>query len=376
MTELVNLAVALDERYDERARAQAIARVEAAGCAVNECDGAEDRVLSWIDLVFGGAWSGEAFVGTNVVATRGGAPVAFATYAPRTLRYRWLRAMAVRPGVGVFGPFGVAPEERRSVLGPSVLTLALCGLRRHGYATALIGGVGDERLIAYYARHSGARVVERYDRLRWSAHRYRTVVMATGEGSTFQSLAAAAANGTIPLDVAAVVCNVAGAGVLERARASNVPAVVLPWERGRESRASYDARLCDAVAELEPDLVLLLGWMHLLDTRFIRTFRELLNLHPAFLPLDPERDDVGMPDGSTIPAFRGPRAVKDAFQAKSAWIGSTVHRVSASADRGPVVIRVPLKVSANEDEADAYGRLRPIERAMVPRAVMLWVYER
>ncbi len=376
MTELVNLAVALDERYDERARAHAIARIESAGCVVEEREGAGDRVLAWIDLVFVGAWSGEAFVGTNVVATREGTPVAFATYAPRALRYRWLRAMAVEPGVGVFGPFGVAPEERGSDLGPSLLTLALCGLRRRGCATALIGGVGDEKLIAYYAHHTGARIAERYDRQRWLAQRFRTVVMASGEGANFESVARAAASGKIPLEIAAVVCNVAGAGVLERARTMDVPGLALSWKRECESRALYDARVCDAVAAFEPELVLLLGWMHLLDARFVATFDDLLNLHPAFLPLDPERDEIGMPDASTITAFRGPHAVTDAFRAKSAWIGSTVHRVTASVDRGPVVIRVPLAVLPNEGEDAAYERLRAVEHAIVPRAVMLWVYER
>ena len=59
--------------------------------------------------------------------------------------------------------------------------------------------------------------------------------------------------------------------------------------------------------------MLLLGWMHLLSDSFVRAFPQMLNLHPAFLPLDPRRDDVVMPDGTQMPAFRGPRAVRDAL---------------------------------------------------------------
>jgi len=50
----------------------------------------------------------------------------------------------------------------------------------------------------------------------------------------------------------------------------------------------------------------------MLDARFVERFSEVLNVHPAFLPLDPRHDDVGMPDGSRIPAFRGARRARTA----------------------------------------------------------------
>ena len=65
---------------------------------------------------------------------------------------------------------------------------------------------------------------------------------------------------------------------------------------------------------MRPDLVLLLGWMHLLSDGFVATFPELINLHPAFLPLDPQRDDVVFPDGAQTAAFRGAYAVRDALR--------------------------------------------------------------
>ncbi len=84
--------------------------------------------------------------------------------------------------------------------------------------------------------------------------------------------------------------------------------------------------------------------MHLLDAPSSRAFPQMLNLHPAFLPLDPRRDAVVMPDGKPIPAFRGPHAVRDALAASSPWVGATLHRVTTATDRGPVLARKPLRV--------------------------------
>jgi phosphoribosylglycinamide formyltransferase-1 len=371
---LVNLAADL-EAFDERARAEAAARIESAGFTLEERGGADDRTLAWIDLTFGGTWSSEAFCGVNAIVRRGGEPVAFATYEARGLRFSWLRGVGAQPGVGIFGPIGVASELRGAGLGSALLTIALCGLRRRGYATALIPAVGDEGLIRYYTANAGARIVERFEPAAFD-RRHRTVVLASGRGSNFVAVADAVREDRLPLELVGVVTNAARAGVVERARAAGVRDVLLEWNRDEEPRERYDERLRDAVSNLEPDLLLLLGWMHVLDARFVKAFPEMLNLHPAFLPLDAAHDVVGMPDGSSIPAFRGAHAVRDAIAAGSRWIGASVHRVTAETDRGPVLARVPLRLDVGEEEAQAYGRLRPIEHALVPRVILRWAYER
>jgi phosphoribosylglycinamide formyltransferase 1 len=122
--------------------------------------------------------------------------------------------------------------------------------------------------------------------------------------------------------------------------------------------------------------VLLLGWMHLLSGSFVRAFPQMLNLHPAFLPLEPERDDVVMPDGTKTAAFRGPHAVRDALAASSEWVGATLHRVTDATDRGPVLARKPLRVGPGEGEAHLMERVHEIERGVVRAGITRWLYER
>ncbi len=338
---------------------------------------ADELTLSWIDDTFGGSWSSEAYAGLNLVARRGVEPVGFATIEPRGLTYAWLQGLAREPGVGVFGPFGVAPEQRTTGLSMSLLRRALHALRERGYARALIAAVGDERLIRYYADAVGARLAERFEQAALYRPQRRALVMASGNGSNFQAVLDASRNGALPIEVAALLTNNPRAYALERARNAAMSSIqVAAWNSTEENRSAYDARLLEAAKSVQADLVLLLGWMHLLSDSFVHAFPQMLNLHPAFLPLDPLRDDVVMPDGTRMRAYRGPHAVKDALAASSGWVGATIHRVTGATDRGPVLARRPLRVESGENETHLMERVHELERAVVRAGITRWLYER
>ncbi len=349
---------------------------ELAGIEVASAGPADDRTLAWIDECFGGAWSSEAHAGINVVASRAGAPVGFATVDPKGLTYAWLDGIARERDAGIFGPFGVAPGERKTELGRVLLLRALDVLRERGYARAVIPAVGDERLVRYYKETAGARVAEEFDRVTLMRPKRRVLIMASGNGSNFQAVVDAVRRGDLPLEIAGLLVNDDRAFAIERAKKAGIAVRSVAWNRSTDKRSAYDERLLEAARADGPDLVLLLGWMHLLSDGFVATFPELINLHPAFLPLDPQRDDVVFPDGVRTAAFRGAYAVRDALQASAPWVGATVHRVTNSTDRGPVLARKPLRVEPAEEEAALMDRVHAIEREVVRAGLMRWLYER
>jgi len=362
---LRNLVVDLNQQFD----GEPPGRVE--------IDAVDERALAWIDDVFGGSWSSEAFAGTTLVARRDGAPVGFVTFDAAGLRFAWLEGVAREPGVGIFGPFGVAPEARGAGIGRALFARALSGLRERGYRRAIIPAVGEERLERHYAERAGARVAERFELPSLYRGDRRVLVMASGNGSNFQAVFDASRAGTLPVEIVALLVGDPQAYAIERARAVRMDAVeIVAWDRRNESRAAYDQRLLQAARAARPDLVMLLGWMHLLAPEFVGAFPEIVNLHPAFLPLDPTRDEVVMPDGATIPAFRGAHAVRDALAASSEWVGATLHRVTAATDRGAVVARRPLRVEPGEDEAHLTERVHAVERGVVAAGITRWLYER
>jgi len=127
-----------------------------------------------------------------------------------------------------------------------------------------------------------------------------------------------------------------------------------------------------AVAAHAPDLVLLLGWMHLLPAAFLACFPQTINVHPAFLPFDPADEAVVMPDGSAIPAFRGARSPEATIAAGVAWAGVSVHRVTPAADRGGILVRTPAKLAPGTSLDGLRAQLRPLEHAAVAKAIRRW----
>jgi folate-dependent phosphoribosylglycinamide formyltransferase PurN/GNAT superfamily N-acetyltransferase len=371
----VNLLARLDDpRFLQRTVHLALEGWDRKGVYIERFHHTPEDILAWIDAEFGGTWSSEAHAGSVWLARDAEGPAGFAAFDPRGLRFSWLRAWRDRPEVGVFGPFGVAERARGTGVGHTLLHAALFALRERGYLEALIPSVSGDRLIAYYERETGAQVVESLDLVQ-SSRRWRVTVMASGNGTNFQSVVDAVQACALPIEVAALVCNHADALVLERAARAGVPAHIVAWDRKATSRAEYDDALLRTVAETSPDLLLLLGWMHVLRPSFVERFPDALNIHPAFLPIDPERDTVTMPDGTVIPAIRGARAVDEMFAAGIEWGGASVHRLGLRVDRGEVMARAPLRRAPNEPQGAYLERLHALEHRVLSTAIRRWTYE-
>jgi phosphoribosylglycinamide formyltransferase-1 len=365
--EFVNLLVDLDERFSEHATQNAFARVRERGYNMIDAPTVGERYLSWIDLVFNGSWSSEVATGSATIMTHDGddAPVGFAAYGAHGLRFYWLREWQNRPDVGFFGPVGIMQAHQRERLQPELISIALGKMRELGYRHALIGAV-TEPLYDLFERATGGKVVGRVSMDR-DLRSLRTTVMASGNGTNFQAVVDALPEG-LGIDVEALVVNRSDAFAIERAKKAEIPVHVHMWDRKATSRERYDAELIEVIERTKPELILMLGWMHLVSPDFFTRLPQALNIHPAFLPHDVSAEEITMPDGAVIPAFRGAHAIRDALQAKSPWYGATAHYVTHDVDRGAVLMRAPLPL-VEEDEATALAALHPFEHKILLGAI-------
>jgi phosphoribosylglycinamide formyltransferase 1 len=180
----------------------------------------------------------------------------------------------------------------------------------------------------------------------------RVGVLASGEGTNLQALLDSVHGREI--EVVAVAGDQSSARALERAHAAGVPArVFLRSEFG--TRAARDAAMGNWLVARGVELVVLAGYMAILDAGFVARFPDrILNVHPSLLP-----------------AFPGVRAIEQAVEHGVKVFGVTVHFVDEGVDTGPIVLQRAVELPDARDPAAVRAALRPIEHELLPRAVGL-----
>ena len=180
----------------------------------------------------------------------------------------------------------------------------------------------------------------------------RVVVLVSGRGSNLKALAARADEGTLPIEIVAVVSDRTGAGALDWARDRGISAVVLRYADYAD-RVSYGRALGDLVEEFRPDLVVLAGFMRILSDEFVARFMgRTLNIHPSLLPKYP-----------------GLHTHRRALEAGDAEHGASVHFVTPELDGGPVVIQARVPVLPGDDETRLAARVLRAEHLIYSECV-------
>ena len=177
-------------------------------------------------------------------------------------------------------------------------------------------------------------------------------VLASGEGTNLQALLDTVHGREV--QIVAVASDRPSARALERARAAGVAtSVFLRSDFG--DRAARDEAIANWLEERGAELVVLAGYMAILDTEFVARFPDrILNVHPSLLP-----------------AFPGAGAIQQALDHGVKVFGVTVHFVDEGVDTGPIVLQRALEAPDAHDASDVHARLQPIEHELLPRAVAL-----
>jgi phosphoribosylglycinamide formyltransferase 1 len=180
----------------------------------------------------------------------------------------------------------------------------------------------------------------------------RVGVLASGAGTNLQALIDSSHGGAVEL--VAVASDQPSARALERARRAGIPAAV--FDRAKfESRRARDLAIADWLSERDVGLVVLAGYMAILDDAFLERFAgRVINVHPALLP-----------------AFPGIHAVEQALEYGVKVFGVTVHFVDEGIDSGPIILQQAIELPEATDPAEVRDALRPIEHELLTGAVRL-----
>lgn len=181
----------------------------------------------------------------------------------------------------------------------------------------------------------------------------RIGVLVSGTGTNLQAILDTV-HGTDGIEVVCVGSNRADAPGLQRARDAGVQTGVFP-AADYASRAERDAAMGDWLEEHDIGLLVLAGFMEVLDGSFVRRFSaRMINVHPSLLP-----------------AFQGVRAIERALEYGVRVTGVSVHFVDEGVDTGPIILQEPLELPYAADISGVQTRLHEIEHRLLPNAIRL-----
>lgn len=180
----------------------------------------------------------------------------------------------------------------------------------------------------------------------------RLVVLISGNGSNLQAIIDAIADGTLAAEIVCVISNQANAGGIGRALRAGIPTRVVSHQDFSD-RQSFDQALARAIAEENPDLIILAGFMRVLGPEFVQRFAgRILNIHPSLLP-----------------RFKGTHTHRRAIQAGETEHGASVHVVTEDLDDGPIIDQIRVPVFPGDDEDALAARVLVQEHILYPRAI-------
>jgi phosphoribosylglycinamide formyltransferase-1 len=178
-------------------------------------------------------------------------------------------------------------------------------------------------------------------------------VLVSGSGTNLQALLDQV-HGRDGIEIDVVVSNTPDAQGLERARAAGVETAV--FDAGSyASRSARDAAMAAFLADRGIRLVVLAGYMQLLDPVFLDVFpQRVVNVHPALLP-----------------AFPGAHPIEDQIAYGVKIGGVTVHFVDHGVDTGPIILQEAVRLPYTRDDKEILTVLHRTEHELLPRAVRL-----
>ena len=195
-----------------------------------------------------------------------------------------------------------------------------------------------------------------------SGGKKRIGVLVSGGGTNLQALIDAEGrgelgNGTISL----VIASKPGVYALERAKNHGIEAQVLA-RKEYDSIALYSRALADALEAAQIDLVVLAGFLTIIDEQVYERFpNRIINVHPALIPSFCGKGYYGL-------------YVHEAALAKGVRVsGATVHIVTPECDAGPIVLQKAVEVKQDDTPETLQRRImEEAEWKILPEAVRLF----
>lgn len=186
----------------------------------------------------------------------------------------------------------------------------------------------------------------------------RISVLVSGGGTNLQAVINGIESGDIECaKIVRVISSNPDAYSLERARRHHISAIIIDRNNYPDPKERTKAIL-SALNEVQTDLVVLAGYMSILESDLIEAYRgRIINIHPSLIP-----QFCG--DG-----FYGKHVHEAVLAAGVCETGATVHYVDEGVDTGPIILQEKVPVLEDDTVDSLAARVLETEHKILQEAV-------
>ena len=187
------------------------------------------------------------------------------------------------------------------------------------------------------------------------------VVLVSGGGTNLQAIIDAVDSGVITnTKIVGVISNNKNAYALERAKKHGIPNQCIS-PKDYESREIFNQEFMKAVDALQPDLIVLAGFLVVIPAEMIAKYRNrMINIHPSLIP------------AFCGTGFYGLKVQEKALERGVKVVGATVHFVDEGTDTGPFILQKAVEVEQGDTPEVLQRRvMEQAEWKILPRAIDL-----
>lgn len=187
------------------------------------------------------------------------------------------------------------------------------------------------------------------------------VVLVSGGGTNLQAIIDAVESGAITnTKIVGVISNNQNAYALERAKKHGIAGQCISPKQF-SSRAEFNEKFIDAVDEMQPDLIVLAGFLVVIPPAMIEKYRNrIINIHPSLIP------------SFCGTGFYGLKVHEAALARGVKVVGATVHFVDEGTDTGPIILQKAVEVEQGDTPEVLQRRvMEQAEWKILPKAIDL-----
>lgn len=176
-------------------------------------------------------------------------------------------------------------------------------------------------------------------------------VLISGGGTNLQALIDGTKSGEIKGNIKVVVSNKKDAYGLKRAKQNNIRGIYETDEN----------KIINILKENEIDLVVLAGYLKIINSNFVNEFRnKIINIHPSLIP------------SFCGKGYYGEKVHQAVIDYGSKITGATVHLVDEGADTGPIIMQDVVRIEKDDDAKSLAKKVLKIEHEILKESVRLY----